>query len=155
MKQILRFTLSFAVLSALLTWLWLSGGDRAYALWMTPISLDLHEFLGIQGRGSMQRLRFINLVPFTALVLLTPGLSRRRRFGGLALGYLVLMLSHLALNAYAVAQSSRGMLPRTAGLLSDSLPFILWFFIAREFVRSLMQQIKRTDEAQDGSTRSS
>ena len=142
MKQILLFTLSFAALSLFLTWLWLAGGNKLYADLMTPASLALHELLELKGRGTMQRMRFINLVPFTALVLLTPGLSPKRRFGGLVLGWLTLMLSHLALNAFAVAQASRGMLPRTAALLSDSLPFVLWFFVAREFVRSLMDQVR-------------
>ncbi len=134
MKQILLFTLSFVALTMLGTWLWMAGGDVLYDRALGPIARELYALLGIEGRGSFRRTRFINLVPFTALMLLTPGLGTRRRARGLLLGWLVLVGSHLALNGYAMASQARGNLPLFAAQLSDALPFLLWLVLARDFV---------------------
>ncbi len=141
MKQILLFTLSFVALSFALTWLWLAGGNALYAETMQPIAREIHQWVGLRRAGTMGRARFINLVPFVTLMLLTPRLSRRRRWGGLAIGLLILVLSHLLLNAIAVGSHARGRLPPTAALASDAMPFLIWFMIAREFVQEAMRKI--------------
>ncbi len=141
MKQILLFTLSFVALSSALTWFWLAGGNALYAETMQPIAREIHQWVGLRGPGNMSRTRFINLVPFVCLMLLTPRLSRRRRWGGLAIGLLILVLSHLLLNAIAVDSQTRGRLPPTAALASDAMPFLIWFVIAREFVQEAMRKI--------------
>jgi hypothetical protein len=147
MKSILLFVLSFTLLSMFLTWLWLSGGNELYADAMQPIAWQLNKALGLQGPGSMKRGRFINLVPFVSLMLLTPRLTRRRRFGGLAIGVLILMLSHLGLNALGVAMRTPLFLPNTASVVSDAAPFILWFVIARDFIRDTLQRVRKPNRA--------
>jgi hypothetical protein len=142
MKRVLLFALSFVVLTVPLTWLWLSGGDRLYARAVTPFARELYEWLGITGKGTMLRMRFINLVPFTTLMLLTPSLSWRRRGLALLVGWIVLVLSHVALNGYAMATGSRGQLPPVAALGSDAMPFLLWFVFARDFVRETMRSVR-------------
>jgi len=151
MKQILLFTLKFVALTLALTWLWLAGGNALYAETMQPIARELHQWVGLRGPGTMGRTRFINLVPFISLMLLTPRLSLRRRWGGLAIGLFILVLSHLLLNAIAVGSHMRGRLPPTAALASDAMPFLIWFMIAREFVQEAMRKVRspetpRSDE---------
>ncbi len=141
MKQILLFTLKFVALTLALTWLWLAGGNALYAEIMQPIAREFHQWVGLRGPGTMGRTRFINLVPFISLMLLTPRLSLRRRWGGLAIGLSILVLSHLLLNAIAVGSHMRGRLPPTAALASDAMPFLIWFMIAREFVQEAMRKI--------------
>jgi len=140
MKPILLFALSFVALTLLGTWLWLAGGDVLYDRALDPIAREIYALLGIEGRGSFRRTRFINLVPFTALMLLTPGLGARRRARGLLVGWLVLVGSHVALNGHAMATQARGNLPLFAAQLSDALPFLLWLVLARDFVAG---QIRR------------
>lgn len=143
MKRALLLALSFAGLTALGTWLWLAGGDALYAKAIAPLAREIYQLLGISGRGTLRRTRFINLVPFTALMLLTPRLASRRRLAGLLLGWLVLVVSHIALNGYAMASGSKGKLPPVAALASDAMPFVLWLVFAREFVRETLSSARR------------
>jgi len=142
-RPALLFALGFAGLTALGTWLWLAGGDALYAQAIAPLAREIYELLGIRGRGSLRRTRFINLVPFTALMLLTPRLAWRRRLGGLLLGWLALCLSHIALNGYAIASGARGHLPPAAAHASDALPLLLWLVIARDFAREKLGSLRR------------
>jgi hypothetical protein len=144
MKRIVLFTLGFAGLTLLLTWLWLAGGNAHYGLTMQPIAREINEWMGLSGPGTMLRNRFINIVPFVALMLITPRLSFRRRFGGLVLGLLVLVASHLALNAMAVSLQATRHFPPTAALLSDAEPFILWFVLARDFIQESVKGIRNS-----------
>jgi hypothetical protein len=142
MKRILLFALSFSALTLVLTWLWLAGGNAFYGLTMQPVAREINEWMGLSGPGTMLRNRFINIVPFVSLMLITPRLSLRKRLGGLAIGLLVLAVSHLALNAMAVSQQATRTLPPTAALLSDAEPFVLWFLLARDFIQEVVQGIR-------------
>jgi len=144
MKQVLLFTLSFVALTILLTWAWVSGGDVLYAKALRPFAHEIYDWLGLTGRGSLVRTRFINIVPFTSLMLLTPRLNLRKRLVGLAIGWLVLALSHIALNGFAKASGATGQLPPVAALASDAMPFLLWSVFAREFVRDTMAHVRGT-----------
>lgn len=143
MKQILLFALSFVVLTILGTWLWLAGGDQLYARALRPIALEIYGLLGITGRGTLVRTRFINVVPFTALMLVAPGLGIRKRIFGMLIGWGILVLSHVALNGYAMALGARGHLPRMAAQASDAMPFLLWLFLARDSVREILRGLGR------------
>ncbi len=149
MKQAILFILSFAVLSLALTWLWLAGGNVLYARLMTPIAGEIYDALGLQGHGTMGRTRFINLVPFASLMLLTPKLSWRRRFGGLVLGSGLIMLSHIAFNGAAIVTQTPRRLPRVGMLVSDAMPFVLWYVFAREFLKDTLSKIRRGRNADD------
>ena len=147
MKRIILFTLAFAILTLVLTWLWLAGGNVYYGLAMLPIAREINDWIGLEGPGTMFRHRFINMVPFVALMLITPRLSIRRRLAGLVIGLLVLIASHLALNAMAVGLQATGKLPPTASLLSDAAPFLLWFVLARDFIRESVQRFRDSNES--------
>jgi hypothetical protein len=139
MKPI-RFLLSFVALSLPLTWWWIEWGLAAYAPVFKATATAIYQALGLGVTVGPGRMRFINFIPFLVLVLLTPRLSLRRRFGGLAIGLVCLMASHIALDLYATYTLGprRGAhLPPAAAMVSDALPLVLWAVIARDFVREV------------------
>ncbi|HKK53173.1 MAG TPA: hypothetical protein VKA74_16365 [Myxococcota bacterium] len=154
MKQVLLFALSFVVLTMLGTWLWMAGGDRLYAQALRPVALEIYGLTGVTGRGTLVRTRFINLVPFTALMLVAPGLAMRKRIVGLLIGWCLLALSHVALNGYAMTLGARGHLPRFAAQASDAMPFLLWLFLARDSVRALLRRSGGSGESDADAARS-
>jgi hypothetical protein len=92
--------------------------------------------------------RFINYLPFVVLMLITPGLSARRRMLGTILGVFLIFLCHVmmvfvAFKAYSASRSMAEAFPTTfpSLLVSDALPFILWAIIAHEFVRDVMSRV--------------
>lgn len=142
MKRPLLVALAFVAVTLPATYLWLEWGRSAYSSQFGSLVVALDELLGVTGnpRGG-QRIRFINVVPFTGLMLVTPGLSTRRRFGGLAIGLLVLFLSHLVINSLP-GQDPQGRLQLSPviAMASDALPFLLWVFIAAEPLRRFVRR---------------
>ena len=61
-------------------------------------------------------------------MLVTPGLTLKRRFVGLVIGLVVLFATHLGLNATQVRGEPQ--LPLVPSLVSDTLPFLIWIIAA-------------------------
>ena len=137
MKPTLLFLVKFVCLTVPFVWLWQVGGLRAYHALYSPIADAIYGWLGFEGVATPARDRYINLVPFLALMILTPNLSTRRRLGGTAIGLLILFLMHIAVNLTADPQTQ--VLPRMVRLMLDAAPFFLWIVIANEFVRDVMK----------------
>ena len=140
----LRLLLEAVALSLLLTWLWLAGGRSAYEAFFAETARPLLHALGVYALpDSPARRRFVSVVPFLVLMLVTPGLAGRRRLGGILLGIPLLFLGHVALVAVealahgprrSTADSFSTLLP--AALFADALPFALWaIFCADVLVR--------------------
>jgi hypothetical protein len=136
MKQAALFLVKFVCLTAPFIWLWQVVGLRLYYAIYSPIASAVYELLGFEGIATPARDRYVNIVPFLTLMALTPGLSRRRRFGGAAIGLLVLFASHIAANCSANPRTLQ--LPQMVTLLMDASPFFLWAVIAHRFVRGLI-----------------
>src|SRR5262245_12395787 len=105
MRRLLWFALSVVALTVPLTWLWVNGGREWYGWSLAPVANAIYALLGLDGVTFFPRDRYINQVPFGALVLLTPGLPMRRRLGGLALGTLAIFALQMILNAIALRGS--------------------------------------------------
>jgi hypothetical protein len=73
----------------------------------------------------------MNYIPFVGLVLATPGLGISRRLRGLAVGVIVIFVSHLLFNLTATRENGFQLNEATA-VLSDALPIVLWALIARD-----------------------
>ena len=101
MKPALLFLIKFVCLTAPLIWLWLAGGLNLYHAVYSPIASAIYEWLGFEGVATPARTRYINLIPFLALMVLTPNLSTRRRLGGTAIGLVILFSMHIAVNLTA------------------------------------------------------
>ena len=137
MKPALLFLVKFVCLTAPFVWLWQVGGLSAYHALYSPIANAVYEWLGFEGVAAPARDRYINLIPFLALMVLTPNLSTRRRLGGAAIGLVILFTMHIAVNLTAHPVTLR--LPRPVSLALDAAPFFLWVIIANEFVRDFMR----------------
>jgi len=141
--RLFPLVLKFVAITAPLTWLWLEWGREAYYRFFVQVSRPLLIALGVTGvRRDLVHDRFINYLPFLALMLITPALSLQRRLIGSVVGCLVLYLGHVALAVVAfesfikhgtTRESMSGLFP--AWILSDALPFLLWAIIANDLLR--------------------
>ncbi len=138
MKPALLFLAKFVGLTAPLVWLGQVEGLSAYHALYSPIANSIYEWLGYEGVATPGRDRYINFVPFVALMVLTPRLSVRRRLGGIAFGLVVLFFLHIAANLTANPETLR--LPPLVSLVLDAAPFFLWVVIARDFVRDIIRR---------------
>jgi hypothetical protein len=136
MKPTLLFLVKFICLTAPLVWLWQNGGLYVYHAFYSPIASAIYEWLGFEGIATPARDRYINLIPFLALMILTPNLSIRRRLIGTAVGLVILVLTHIAVNLTSIHEALR--LPRWVSLAMDATPFFLWVVIANKFVGDFM-----------------
>jgi len=136
MKPALIFLVKFVCLTAPFVWLWENGGLGIYHIVYSPIASAIYEGLGFEGVATPVRARYINFIPFLALMILTPNMSTRRRLGGTAIGLLILFSMHIAVNLTANPETLE--LPRPVSLSLDAAPFFLWFVIANEFVREFI-----------------
>jgi hypothetical protein len=138
MKPILLFLAKFICLTAPFVWLWLAGGMIIYDVLYSPVADAIYGWLGFEGVATPVRSRYINFIPFLALMILTPNLSTRRRLAGTAIGLVLLFTMHIAVNLSANPRTQ--ILPQMVRLMLDAAPFFLWIIIANEFVRDFMKR---------------
>jgi hypothetical protein len=121
---------SFVVISIGLTWIWHESVRALYGQLFTSVALKLHGALDL-GHAPIAglRQRYVNFVPFVALLLVTPGLALRRRLTGLCVGIFTISISHLAVNLTALMTPGPSI-PVLVALLSDTFPFLIWFIVA-------------------------
>ncbi len=153
MRKGVVIVIGFCIISILLTAFWIEWGRLAYAYLLGFVAPPIYDLIGFENapiRG--MRLRYINVVPFTALVLVTPGIKPRRRFLGLLLGLFALFVSHLALNLTSLVQPGPAM-PIASSLVSDALPLLVWIIVAypaiRRFIPTLGSEADSTDDPKD------
>jgi hypothetical protein len=151
--RLLLLCLEFLAISVPLTWVWLEWVRSAYVPLVFASAAPLRELLDIAhaGRGPAVP-RFLGYIPFLALMLITPLLSRQRRLLGTLIGMALIFVSHVGLAlvvdyAYATnPRNSRAVAAMFPALLAvDALPFLIWAVIASDFVRSLFS--RRSDPA--------
>ena len=151
-KRVVLLALEVVAVTLPLTWLWLAWGREAYHGVFVQLAAPLPAWFGLR---SVQLItvpqRFINYVPFLALMIVTPRLSLARRTLGTIVGFGVIFLGHLAFFVVSIAvYAEHEMTPRAmstlfpALLLSDWLPFILWAIIARDVLRDAIVRTTRS-----------
>ncbi len=148
-KTLLLLLAKFVAVTAPLTWLWMHGGQEAYFKFFVALSRPFLILLGVTNfPPSLVRDRFLNLVPFLALMLITPGLSVVTRLSRTALGFVLIFLSQIGLTYWAyvthirdgkTAESMANYFP--ALVMSDALPFVLWALLANRFLRELLAHV--------------
>jgi len=147
-----RFLLLLVLFFALtipLAWLWHEWGVTRYVAFLFAIMQKLHDTLGWpfagKGGGGLA-LRFVSHVPFLILVLLTPGLSWRRRILGGLLGSVFIASTHLfvitLVNAAFLAGG--GVFRRVAPfvLIMDGMPLFAWLVVARDFLGNVVPGLR-------------
>ncbi len=137
--------LEFLAITLPLTWLWDVWGRDVYLDFFESVAGPALELLGVRRVPRMMvGNRFLNLLPFFALMVITPGLGIRRRLVGSAVGFGLIFLVQIGFAAMAFHARARYGLSADAFsalfpmlLLSDSLPFLIWAVVANEFVWKL------------------
>ncbi len=130
MKKALLVVLCFVFVSIGLTWFWNEWARVHYGLLFIAVATPIYELIGLEeARVVALRERYINFVPFVSLLLVTPGLTLRRRTIGLALGLLFIFVCHIALNLTELLQPGVA-LPIVPAIVSDTLPFLVWIVVA-------------------------
>jgi spermidine synthase len=142
-RRLPGFAFWFFALSAPLAWLWFEWGRSHYVhlvLGVVDAVLGTSKAASDWG-GSAAAPRFITVVPFLVLMLVTPGLRWRRRLLGAVGGLALLVLVHaLLLIVVDVAQAEFGRGRQSIRrffpflILADGAPLLLWLFLARSFV---------------------
>lgn len=149
MKKAVLVFLAFFVLSIGLAWIWEVWLRNLYGELFKSAALVLHGWLGLgEAPIAPYRTRYINLVPFVSLILVTPGISPRRRAVGLGLGLVAIFVSHLALNLTAYFTPGAAV-PIVPALFSDTLPFLLWLGVAYPAIGGLFG-VSQADAESDG-----
>lgn len=136
----LRFALSFVLITLPLTWLWLEGGAQEYLDFLREVGDFVYGLLGIDGVQIRARARYMNVIPFVALVLVTPRLGLARRSIGLLIGLVILVLSHVAFS-YVLYRSRHIAYGPVLINISDALPLALWVVIARRFAWETVKRV--------------
>ena len=136
----------FLALSMPLAWLWLEWGQAYYVRLLRVLLHPVYRAIGLRHEvGGPVAPRLVSLVPFLVLMAITPAMSWRRRWVGALVGVAVILGFHLVLfvmvdAAYAVLGRNRRALSRIVPflLVNDGLPFLVWLFFARDFLRQLV-----------------
>jgi hypothetical protein len=157
-KRALLLIAEFIVLTVVLTWLWVVWAQEAYSAFFLRVSEPLLSLLRVtEVAESPAQKRFVNYVPFLVLMLITPGLSLRRRIGGLLLGFPLIFLCHVGLVAVeflAYTEHRPTSDPFStifpAAVFTDAFPFILWAIIANHLVRDVLSRAFQGGSATKG-----
>jgi hypothetical protein len=152
-RRLLVLLLAFVGLTAPLAWLWLAFGEERYARVLLAILDPVYDALGVRHRrGGPVAPRLVSLVPFAALMAITPGMGLRRRVAGTLVGLAVIAGLHLLLfllvdSAYAAFGRSRRALTMIVPLLlvNDGIPLLVWLFFARDFLRRVVPGLAERD----------
>ncbi|TFG94203.1 MAG: hypothetical protein E4H11_07205 [Myxococcales bacterium] len=146
LRRLLLLFLLFGVLTMPLAWLWLQWGEGVYVRLLWKLLDPLYDSLGLRHqRGGPVAPRLISIVPFVVLMVITPGMRWRRRLVGTLIGLLAIACFHLLLfllvdSVYVVLGRNRRALAKIVPLLliNDGIPFLVWLFFARDFLRRLV-----------------
>ena len=145
-RRLLLLLLLFLALSMPLAWLWLEWGQPVYVRLLRAMLDPIYHAIGLhhQGAGPVAP-RLVSVVPFLVLMAITPAMSWRRRWVGALVGMAVILGFHLFLFAmvdavYSVLGRNRRALSRIVPLLlvNDGIPFLVWLFFARDFLRQIV-----------------
>ena len=148
-KSALRILLEFVVVTVPLTWFWMTYGEAAYEDFFRAVGFPILLQLGVTGfpMGVVTD-RMISFIPFLALMVVTPKMTRARRIGGIIGGFFVLFLSHIGLALWAWisfvrdGRSDESMLTYFPALvIADALPFLLWAIFANRYLKELLERV--------------
>lgn len=142
-ERLLSFLLKFIFVSGLLVLLWFWKGLELYQ----GLFIGTVNFISIIAIAHLTlpvpTTFFHNLIPFTALILISPPYFNLRKLWLLLLGWFILFVEHLAvaivlyllLDFWQVSQSTYEWLFTPLSILSGAFPFILWLALLKARVK--------------------
>ncbi len=129
------FILKFVALTVPLALLWNEWGRGVYGGVLQDVSGTIYGWFGFDElQAHRGRDRYINYIPFLALMILTPALGWRRRLLGTLGGLVAIFCFHMVFGAVPQTRNSAFPLPLPLMQFSDALPFLLWIVLARDFL---------------------
>ncbi|OGC93445.1 MAG: hypothetical protein A2142_05315 [candidate division Zixibacteria bacterium RBG_16_48_11] len=144
-ERLLKFLLKFIITSIPLALLWLWQGANNYEkLFVKAVNFSSQLFL-TNLFLPIPSTFFHNLVPFTALIIITPPLLVLRKLWQLVLGWVIIFLEHilvslalyLFLDVWKLSESTYNWLFTPLSILSGTFPFVLWLVLLRQDIKSL------------------
>ena len=143
-ERLLKFFLKFLVASAPLAIFWLWKGAAGYEKFFITVVNQFSQLAQINLTLPVPSTFFPNLIPLTALMLITPPALRLSRLPLLLLGWLVIFLEHLLLSLllylfldlWKLSESTYNWLFTPLSILNGTFPFLLWLFLLKKEIRS-------------------
>jgi hypothetical protein len=149
MKSLFLPLLKFVAITGPVAWWWMHGGQDAYFKAWIEVARPILKAIGVTGfPPSLVKERFLNFLPFVALMAITPGFSLSSRLVRTAIGLVGIFMGQLGLTYWGwvtfvrdgqTVESSANFFP--AVMLSDALPFVLWTILANRFVSEFLLKI--------------
>jgi hypothetical protein len=149
MKRLFLPLLEFLAITGVVAWWWMHGGQEAYFKAWIEVARPALRWLGVTNfPPSLVKERFLNFLPFIALMTITPGFSWARRLGRTAIGLVVIFFGQIGLTYWGYVtfvrdgqseESMANFFP--AVMLHDALPFVLWAILANHFVSEFLLKI--------------
>lgn len=134
-----RMALVFLLVTLPGTWWWGQGGRVLYHELFVWLGSALYGAVGQHEVALVGRERFVNLVPFVALMLATPGIAWRRRATGTLLGVLAIVTTHLLLSGLTFhLRGGLASFPLYVAVVCDAVPFLAWALVCRDFVGAVI-----------------
>jgi hypothetical protein len=155
-KTLLWIGIKFVAITAPVTWWWMHGGSDAYWQLYQKFAFPILATMGVTTfSAGLVKDRLLSFLPFVALMLITPRLSTARRFGGGAIGLLVIFAGQVGLAWWAWWTHTRSDAPPNeamsdffpALILMDALPFVVWAVIANPVLLDLLSRIIPSPDA--------
>ena len=148
-KSLLRIALEFTAVTVPLTWLWMNGGQEIYFRFYMRLASRILLLIGVTNfPPGLVRDRMISFIPFLALMLVTPRIPLLRRWVGIAAGFVLIFVSHIALTWWAWVSFIRdGKSPESmltyfpAMVLADAMPFLLWAVFANKTLSEFFARV--------------
>ena len=143
-ERLFRFFLKFLLVSVVLSFLWVWRLNQDYVSFFVT-TVHFFSFLsGLNLSLPIPTSFFHNLIPFTALMLVTPPVLSPKRFWLLLAGWLIVVLEHLLVSVYLyqlldvwkVSDSTYSWFTPLS-ILSGTFPFLLWLLLLREQTKLL------------------
>lgn len=159
MFKLLKFFILLIVFSLPLFWFWFAGGQSYYTKFVGQFTARLMIHLQKIPQGpvlksyypsllEIVKAHYMNVIPFVALMLAVPALGWKKRLAGLGIGLAILflaqilftmVLSHFLWRLGRTPEFHRILLPLFS--ISDSMPVILWLFLAWPGAKLLLGEI--------------
>ena len=149
MPRLLKFFLILIGISLPLFYLWMEWGQTTYQRLVGAVVVPLAKELGEEKLNLfVVKGHLMNVIPFVALILSTPGLGWKRRLLGLTAGLLILfgwhLLFGLVLNHYQTLWGHNRKFYQLfipAISVNSAVPVILWLAVAWKGVKDLLGEI--------------
>jgi len=142
-KTILLKLAEFLALTLPVAWWWnqMGGRDATWKLFLQVSAPILAQMGVLAFSGSLVKDRLLGMLPFVALMVITPGIPVLRKAIRTAIGLALLYVSYVFLAYWAWYTHDREGVDKYSMSeffpvqnMVDALPFVLWAIFSREFV---------------------